>query len=201
MRVVVTSSGSAPRPEVSRLSALFALDGMGEGIFIRVNGVTTCLNIYDIRLSDTHPACGMNWPPDLTYVKSYLQRDDIRKVFHASGSSESWSECRQAVWDNLHMDKSPPSVRLLPGLLEKIPIMLFNGDQDLVCNYLGAERMIEALEWNGATGFTVRDDIRLRLPPLIAEVLFCPYDDRIRRNLNHGNLTVQRLGNGAPRGI
>jgi len=154
MRAVVTSSGSAPRPEVSKLSALFTLDGMGESIFIRVNGVTTCLNIYDIRLSDTHPACGMNWPPDLTYVKSYLQRDDIRNVFHASGSSESWSECRQAVWDNLHMDKSPPSVRLLPGLLEKIPIMLFSGDQDLVCNYLGAERMIEALEWNGATGFT-----------------------------------------------
>jgi len=99
------------------------------------------------------------------------------------------------------MDKSPPSVRLLPGLLEKIPIMLFSGDQDLVCNYLGAERMIEALEWNGATGFTVRDDIRLRSPLLIAEVLFCPYDDRIRRNLNHGNLTAQRLGNGAPRGI
>jgi len=120
----------------------------------KVNGEITCLNAYDIRLSDTYPACGMNWPPDLTYIKPYLQRDDVRAAFHATGSSESWTECRKDVSTNLDMHKSPPSVYLLPGLLEKIPIMLFHGDQDFVCNYLGVERMIEALEWNGETGFS-----------------------------------------------
>jgi hypothetical protein len=31
-----------------------------------------CVNIYDVRLEDTSPACGMNWPPDLANVTTYL---------------------------------------------------------------------------------------------------------------------------------
>lgn len=31
-----------------------------------------CVNNYDVRLTDTHPACGMNWPPDLTDLHPYL---------------------------------------------------------------------------------------------------------------------------------
>ena len=38
----------------------------------RIDGKEMCMNIYDIRLSDTAPACGMNWPPDLAEVTPYL---------------------------------------------------------------------------------------------------------------------------------
>jgi len=37
-----------------------------------IDGKEMCMNIYDIRLSDTYPACGMNWPPDLAEVTPYL---------------------------------------------------------------------------------------------------------------------------------
>lgn len=40
--------------------------------FCSVNGVDMCLNIYDVRLDDTSPACGMNWPPDMAPVTSFL---------------------------------------------------------------------------------------------------------------------------------
>ena len=33
--------------------------------------------------------------------------------------------------------------------------MLFHGDQDLICNYVGAEKLIDALEWNGFKGLGV----------------------------------------------
>jgi hypothetical protein len=39
----------------------------------RVNGLNMCVNNYDVRLTDTHPACGMNWPPDLSDITPYLQ--------------------------------------------------------------------------------------------------------------------------------
>ena len=32
-----------------------------------------CLNMYDVRLRDTYPSCGMNWPPDLSDVTPYLR--------------------------------------------------------------------------------------------------------------------------------
>jgi carboxypeptidase D len=31
------------------------------------------MNIYDVRLTDEEPACGMNWPPDLSDVYSFLK--------------------------------------------------------------------------------------------------------------------------------
>lgn len=37
-----------------------------------VNGQNMCVNNYDVRLTDTHPACGMNWPPDLHDMYPYL---------------------------------------------------------------------------------------------------------------------------------
>jgi len=31
-----------------------------------------CINIYDIRLEDTQPACGMNWPPEMPHITKLL---------------------------------------------------------------------------------------------------------------------------------
>ena len=39
----------------------------------RENGKDMCLNIYDVRLYDEEPACGMNWPPDLKHMYTYLR--------------------------------------------------------------------------------------------------------------------------------
>lgn len=115
-----------------------------------------CVNIYDVRLSDTFPACGMNWPPDLKYITPYLRRDDVRVAFHVPEASFAWSECRGVVGSAMSVRKSRPSVELLPKILDKgVEILLFNGDQDLICNHVGIERMIEKLEWDGATGFNV----------------------------------------------
>ena len=40
--------------------------------FSSVNGVAMCINIYDVRLEDTSPACGMNWPPEMPAIKKIL---------------------------------------------------------------------------------------------------------------------------------
>lgn len=48
--------------------------------------------------------------------------------------------------------ESESSVTLLPKILEKIPVLLFAGDQDLICNYVGIEALISSLTWNGGTG-------------------------------------------------
>jgi carboxypeptidase D len=31
------------------------------------------MNVYDVRLVDDWPACGMNWPPDLSDVYTFLR--------------------------------------------------------------------------------------------------------------------------------
>lgn len=137
-----------------------------------------CVNIYDIRLSDTYPACGMNWPPDLTYITPYLRRDDVRVAFHAPKDSNAWAECRSTVGSALSTKKSKPSVGLLPKILDKgVKVLLFSGDQDLICNYVGTERMIEKLEWNGETGFNVScailPEMQLSLLLIVTVLIIC----------------------------
>jgi len=63
----------------------------------KVNGKDMCINIYDIRYDDTHPDCGMNWPPDIKFITSYLDRPDVVNALHASEHSGSWVECRGTI--------------------------------------------------------------------------------------------------------
>ncbi|KAM0756169.1 alpha/beta-hydrolase [Meredithblackwellia eburnea MCA 4105] len=118
-----------------------------------VNGQNMCVNNYDVRLTDTHPACGMNWPPDLADITPYLQRSDVKAAFHASRKSGNWVECNGNVGANFWVGYSKPSVTILPKLLEQVPILLFAGDQDLICNHVGIERLVDNLAWAGETGF------------------------------------------------
>ena len=34
-------------------------------------------------------------------------------------------------------------------------MLLFAGDQDLICNYMGIERMVQGMEWGGGRGLGV----------------------------------------------
>lgn len=51
-----------------------------------------CMNVYDVRLYDAVPACGMNWPPGLQEVTKYL---DVSKNVPYCASLQS--ECTHAA--------------------------------------------------------------------------------------------------------
>ncbi|GAB1523704.1 Cell death protease [Rhizoctonia solani] len=129
------------------------MNSVTDALITSVNGKKMCLNVYDIRLSDEYPACGMNWPPDLKDVYTYLRRKDVTSALHATAKAEAWTECRGSVGQAFYTKTSPSSVTLLPGLLERgVRILLFSGDQDYICNYLGTERLIADLSWSGGKG-------------------------------------------------
>jgi len=117
-----------------------------------VDGQHMCVNVYDVRLEDSYPSCGMNWPVEIHNVTSYLDRKDVVAAFHANAKSESWVECHNAVGREFKELDSNSSITVLPSVLEKIPVLLFAGDQDFICNYMGLESMMKAMTWNGATG-------------------------------------------------
>ncbi|KAL1920404.1 uncharacterized protein VTP21DRAFT_781 [Calcarisporiella thermophila] len=112
----------------------------------------TCINEYDIRGRDTYPSCGMNWPFELANITKYLQRPDVLEAVHATGKTAGWVECAKLVSKNLKDDGSSPSVTLLSNILKHIPVMIYSGDQDLICNHYGTDYMIANLTWNGGVG-------------------------------------------------
>lgn len=113
-----------------------------------------CYNMYDLRLRDSYPSCGMNWPPDLTNVTPYLRRDDVKVALHINKDKKSgWTECSGLVGSNFNTAKSKPTIQILPDILKQVPVILFSGDQDLICNHIGTEELIHNMEWNGGKGF------------------------------------------------
>ena len=119
-------------------------------------GMDSCINMYDIRLKDEYPSCGMNWPPDLDYVSPYLRRTDVLAALNLDPRKQTgWTECKSAVGGAFSAQKSVPSVQLLPEILNTTPILLFSGAKDLICNHMGTEKMIGNMEWNGGKGMEV----------------------------------------------
>ena len=118
------------------------------------NGETMCINMYDVRLTDTSPSCGMNWPPDLKDVTPYLRRSDVVAALHVDpGKRTGWRECDGSVGNAFRATKSKPSITLLPEIIKEVPIVLFSGAEDLICNHIGTEEMIGNMQWNGGKGF------------------------------------------------
>ncbi|KAI1850216.1 hypothetical protein JX266_004074 [Neoarthrinium moseri] len=119
-------------------------------------GKNQCVNMYDVRLTDTYPSCGMNWPPDLTSVTPYLRKSEVTAALHInSAKSTGWQECNGAVGAAFKAQNSVPSVRLLPDILKEVDVLLFSGAEDLICNHLGTEAFISNMQWNGGKGFEV----------------------------------------------
>lgn len=120
------------------------------------NGENQCINMYDVRLTDTYPSCGMNWPPDLKHVTPYLRKREVVAALHInSDKNTGWTECNGAVGQAFNTKTSRPAVELLPDILQEVRVLLFSGAEDLICNHMGTESLLGNLEWNGGKGFEV----------------------------------------------
>ncbi|KAI6248415.1 Pheromone-processing carboxypeptidase kex1 [Erysiphe necator] len=118
------------------------------------DGELQCLNMYDVRLRDTFPSCGMNWPPDLSSVTTYLRRKDVIEALHIDPQKRTgWKECNGDVGSAFKKTNSKPSIQILPQLIAEIPIVLFSGYEDMICNHIGTEELISNMQWNGGKGF------------------------------------------------
>ncbi|KAK0635869.1 serine carboxypeptidase [Bombardia bombarda] len=121
---------------------------------VGASGKQECFNMYDVRLRDTYPSCGMNWPPDLVNVTPYLRRKDVTDALHISPNKNTgWTECNGAVGSQFRATQSKPSIDFLPDILSEVPVVLFSGAEDLICNHLGTEALISNMAWNGGRGF------------------------------------------------
>ncbi|KAK8920882.1 Pheromone-processing carboxypeptidase KEX1 [Metarhizium anisopliae] len=61
------------------------------------SGDQECINMYDVRLRDSAPSCGMNWPPDLKYVGPYLRQPQVISALNLDKQRNTgWQECNWA---------------------------------------------------------------------------------------------------------
>ena len=74
----------------------------------------------------------------------------------------------------------------MPSLLEKIPVLIYAGDADFICNWLGNKAWTEALEWPGHDKFSKMNMTDLRIDGL-------KEGRKIGEVKSYGNFTFMRL--------
>ncbi|KAK5019284.1 carboxypeptidase Y-like protein A [Cryomyces antarcticus] len=111
----------------------------------------TGMNVYDIRgrCEDSSNLCYS----ELGWISEYL---NDKKVMKALGAEVlKYDSCNFDINRNFLFqgDWMQPFHRLVPGLLEKLPVLIYAGDADFICNWLGNKAWTEALEWPGQKAY------------------------------------------------
>jgi len=115
----------------------------------------TGLNPYDIRIP-----CGDS---DLCYdfdnIETYLNLPSVREALHVSDKVESWQSCNTAVdvmfagdWMRNYQKT------LIPMLEDGIRVLIYAGDVDFICNWIGNKAWTKALPWSGNAKYNAETD-------------------------------------------
>lgn len=112
----------------------------------------TGLNPYDIRKKcDVRPLCY-----DFSNVQKWLNKKETMKALGVDSKHvHSWSSCNFGINMKFHTDWMKSFSPFVEDLLDKakIDVLIYAGDVDFICNYLGNQAWTLALPWEGKDGF------------------------------------------------
>ena len=105
--------------------------------------IETGANVYDLRLKN---------PYDFSAMDTFLNDPHtIAKI----GAKKSWVGVNTTVWQQLApVDFLHSFEALIPPILqENIKVLIYAGDQDYICNWLGVQAWTSQLDWEGHDAF------------------------------------------------
>lgn len=110
-------------------------------------------NIYDIR--EPCVTMGLCYPDDK--LGQVLNSDDYLELLFTEAGHEkpsNWEMCATVPHLTLLNDHNKSwGYKLAPLLDAGMPILVYNGNQDYICNSIGAEMWTNALVWNGQENY------------------------------------------------
>ncbi|XP_027911762.1 serine carboxypeptidase-like [Vigna unguiculata] len=119
-------------------------------IFQRILNFTDNINYYDIRKKCEGPMCY-----NFTNVERLL---NMQKVKSALGVSDDlgYALCSLDVRFAMMEDWMKNLEVGIPDLLEEgMKVLVYAGEEDLICNWLGNSRWVEAMQWSGQKAFQI----------------------------------------------
>ncbi|KIW88904.1 uncharacterized protein Z519_10388 [Cladophialophora bantiana CBS 173.52] len=141
-------------------------------------------NVYDVRgkCKDSSNLCY----PELGWISKWLNDKSVMKALGVE--VDGYDSCNFDINRNFLFqgDWMQPFHRLVPGIIEKMPVLIYAGDADFICNWLGNKAWAEALEYADHEKFAAADMKDLRLD--------ASKDGRkIGEVKSHGNFTFMRI--------
>ncbi|XP_028776246.1 serine carboxypeptidase-like [Neltuma alba] len=120
-----------------------------QAIFGQILSVTgNNINYYDIRKECEGELCY-----DFSGVERLLNEREVKEALGVNEELEFVS-CSSEVYDSMAQDWMRNLAVGIPALLEDgIKVLVYAGEQDLICNWLGNWRWVHAMKWSGQKQF------------------------------------------------
>jgi cathepsin A (carboxypeptidase C) len=129
-------------------SSAFVLCNYGETVPYQLTGY----NPYDMRIKCEVPPLCYNF----SSVETYLNTPSVQK---AIGASKKWGSCNLLVNKAFQNDFLKNYHTKIPDLLKSgIRVMVYAGDVDYICNWLGNKKWTLALDWPHKADFNAAED-------------------------------------------
>ncbi|KAJ3022841.1 UNVERIFIED_CONTAM: Cell death protease [Siphonaria sp. JEL0065] len=125
----------------------------------------TCFDVYNIDFQIPCDKSDYLYPAE-DRLEKYLNTKSVQDAIHVSqflsqaptntfqGPKYQWQECTNI---NLNDSSNPDSHTLIDGIIGAgVKVVLYEGDRDLLVNYVGMEQAIGNMTWAGQKGFTAR---------------------------------------------
>jgi serine carboxypeptidase-like clade 4 len=106
------------------------------------------VNVYDVREPCTYPPLCY----DLSPIGKYLNLPATRRKLGVG--DRRWQACSGAAYAPFESKDFEYSYRFdLPIILQRIPVLIYNGNYDLVVDFYGTTEMLDTMLWPGRSGF------------------------------------------------
>jgi cathepsin A (carboxypeptidase C) len=115
--------------------------------FTAITGNPPRFNVYDIKLPCNGPLCY-----NFSIVDDFLARSDVIEALGVQG--DSWTECNDSVHSALTPDWfTDESSNVAYLLSQNVPVMVYSGDLDFICNWMGGQMWTNQMTWPGQDTF------------------------------------------------
>eukprot|EP00929_Paragymnodinium_shiwhaense_P029482 TRINITY_DN1687_c0_g1_i2.p1 TRINITY_DN1687_c0_g1~~TRINITY_DN1687_c0_g1_i2.p1 ORF type:complete len:477 (+),score=153.76 TRINITY_DN1687_c0_g1_i2:78-1508(+) len=113
----------------------------------------TGMNVYDMRIKCAKPPLCY----DFSSVETFLNSADTQKQL---GVTKKWESCNMAVNAAMQGDYMKNYHTTLPDMLaDDVKVLIYAGDVDYICNWLGNKKWTLALEWPHKDDFNKAADV------------------------------------------
>jgi cathepsin A (carboxypeptidase C) len=118
----------------------------------------TGLNVYDIRRKCTFPGLCYNFTAESDFFNSAPVQDAL---LGASRAGRTWAICNGTVNGMFGSDWYHDFDRFIPPMMEiaGIRVLVYAGDMDFICNWIGNKHWTLGLEWVNRTAYRAAPDI------------------------------------------
>ncbi|XP_031483161.1 serine carboxypeptidase-like [Nymphaea colorata] len=116
-------------------------------IFSSILGIAGKINYYDIRKE-----CEGNLCYDFSNMEKFLNQMTVRDVLGVGDIQ--FVSCSPTVYEAMLTDWMRNLEVGIPKLIDDgIKLLVYAGEYDLICNWLGNSRWVESMEWSGHQNF------------------------------------------------